>query len=106
MATYIELDTLAGDGDLLARVRTALRASAVAFIDAWIADPLTVTADQMVWARQVLVDPRPDAVRTLGAIVWDNRTFTVAQIQGATDAALKSRTAALVPWLVAARAVA
>ena len=104
MATYTELDDLSNDLPLQARIRTALRGAAAAKIDTWIGDNLLTTADERRWARNILRDAKFEGMRTLSVLLWDNRAFTVAQIQGATDATIKTRVDALVPWLVQSQA--
>ena len=106
MATFIELDTLTKDLDLLSKIRTALRGEASNVVESWLSDATSVSATKLVWARQVLLDAKFDAIRCCGIILWDNKTLSVAELQSLSEAVVSSEVQGLIEYLVAARAAA
>lgn len=96
MATYLEIDGLSSDSDLLARLTTAVLVSA----DAIRANG-TATAQQRQWAVATLNRPQAMAQRILPLVLVQNRAFTAAQIRGATDASLQTAVDTAVPMIIA-----
>jgi len=88
MATLAELQGLFSDAALLPKVQAAC-VLAAEVIRTEAAETPDHTA-RMEWAKKALNDPTAEAVWVLKAVLAQNNTFTVAQLQGATDAALKT----------------
>jgi hypothetical protein len=91
MSTLAELAVLHARGTneanlLLDRVRAAVLV---------VAEGIRVEAtsvanhtERLVWARDAFIDPRARAEELWGAILGANSTFSIAQITGASDAAI------------------
>lgn len=88
MATLAELQGLFSDAALLPKVQTAC-VLAAEVIRTEAAETPDHTA-RMAWAKIALNNPATEAVWVLKAVLAQNSTLTVAQIQGASDAALKT----------------
>lgn len=88
MATLAELQGLFADASLLPKVQAAC-VLAAEVIRTEAADTPDHTA-RMEWAKRALNDPAAEAVWIFKGVLAQNSAFTVAQIQGATDAALKT----------------
>lgn len=88
MATYTELRGLINDPTLKDRVSIALliAAEAIRTEDAGTANHV----NRLLWAKKVLQDPDGNADDMLRALLAQNAALTVAQIQGATDAAIQT----------------
>lgn len=89
MATYTELNELRSDSTLRNRIITACAIKAAALID--LASPTTA---QIAWAKLVLANPYAVANDIMIYVLAKNAAFTVAQIQGATDAAIQTNVGA------------
>lgn len=99
MATYQEIKTLINDSDLQDKVEVAVSIEADIFMRT-----ATPTAAEKSWADSVLADPKSEAKKVLVSILATNNNLSVAEIQGASDSALQSQTAEIVPALVDAKA--
>lgn len=87
MATYTELRGLINDPTLKDKISVALLIAAEAIRTE---DPQTTNhANRVKWAKKVLQDPDGNADDMLRALLAQNASFTVAQIQGVTDANLQ-----------------
>lgn len=91
MATLIELYNLRNDSALRARITSAVAIAAEAIR---IEDVATANhANRLIWAKDAWTDPEAMATRMLWAILSANESATVAQITGASEAAVKSNVA-------------
>lgn len=100
MATYQELFELNNDSALKNRVLTAciIAAETIRAGDDT-ADPpwdQTNNANRLIWAAAVFNSPRSEANRMLWALLAANSDATVANITGATDAAIQANVNAAV----------
>ncbi len=88
MATYAEIYDLYNNAALRNRVSVACVLAANAIVG----ENVTMTnhANRLIWAKQVFVDPLAVAHTMLMVVLAANAAFTVAQITGATDAALQT----------------
>lgn len=96
MATYLEIDGLGSNTDLLAKVKTA----ALVRADAYRADGAS-TINQKRWAIAAMARPETEARKILPLLLVQNRALTLAQITNATDAAIQSAVDLVVPMIVA-----
>jgi hypothetical protein len=94
MATYAELVDASGDSGLLLKVRVAtviaadvIRANAGA------------TAPQKTWAKSVFDNPESGQRAVLWSVLAQNKSATLAQIIGATDAQVQTAVDLAVPLL-------
>lgn len=88
MATYAELDDLTTDVTLMKRVRAAVAIAAEAIR---VEDPGTANhAERMAFAKRALLNVDGTARSLMWLLLAMNKDFTVAQIQGASDAALQT----------------
>ena len=88
MATYLELHGLRADSDLRYRVQVATWIAAEAIR---VEDPATANhTNRVIWAKQVLGFADQHAEQMLCAVLAANHGLTVAQITGASDAAIQS----------------
>lgn len=88
MATYDELYGLKNDSALRNRVLTACIISSEAVMNE--VDTTPNHANRLVWAASVFAGPASEADRMFMAILAANKDATVAQIQGASDAAIQA----------------
>jgi hypothetical protein len=88
MATYAELITLSGNAGLLDQVKVACIVAADT-IRAELDTTLNHTA-RLSWAKMVFESPANTATAMLWAVLAQNRALTVAQISGASDAAVQT----------------
>jgi len=94
MATYTELFNQGSDSAFRNKVSVAVCVAADAIR---VEDVATANhANRLIWAKQALENPRAIAQNMHFAILVANRDFTVAQIQGATDAAIQTNVDACV----------
>lgn len=100
MASNIEIRQLFGNSDL--RNRTEVQV-VFAAIDLLMATP---TVDQLKWAVSVLDNSASEGRRAFMFVLGVNKDATVAQILGASDAAIKSNVDNVIPALVVAHAEA
>lgn len=96
MATYLELYALRSNSELQDKVAVAAVKKAQSLIDA--ASP---TAAQVAWAKEAIESPRDKALALLNYVLAANSTLSVAQIQGATDAAIQTNVNAAVDSIIA-----
>jgi hypothetical protein len=88
MATYQELHGLTHNAEIINRIMTA-----VAILAEEIRTELPATAnhaERMAWAKRALTNVDGTARGLMWVVMAQNRAFTVAQIEGASDAALQS----------------
>ena len=93
MATYIELRQLMNDGELPNKVSTA----AIVYAQNRLAN--TPTLDEQKWAATVFSNPDSEGRKVLMGVLAANKDATVAQIQGATDAAIQAQVEIIAPSL-------
>ena len=93
MATYLELRKLIVDEDLPNKVQMAT----VVYAEGLISGTPTL-ADQN-YAAAVFSSPRSESTKVLMAVLAANKALTVAQIQGASDAAIQTQVDAIAPNL-------
>lgn len=84
MATYDELLQAAGDTGLINHVRVAVFVSATNIMTE--AGTVTNHANRLIWAKTVFDDPAAAGLKMMWPVLAQNRTATLAQITGATDA--------------------
>lgn len=88
MATYTELRGLINDPTLKDKISVALLIAAETIRTE---DQQTTNhANRVKWAKKVLQDPDGNADDMLRALLAQNASLTVAQIQGVTDANLQT----------------
>lgn len=88
MATYQELTNAENDSALQDKVRVAMTIAAIAIQSE---DPGTTNhANRLVWAREVLKDPRAYVLPMLRAVLAINEDATLSTILNATDAAVQT----------------
>ena len=93
MATLMELKGLMNDSDLQDKVESALIIGVQAILDG------TPVANDQKYAAHVFNNPRSEALKALASVLATNSSATVSQIQGATDAALQTKTNAVIDTL-------
>ena len=98
MATYIELRQLMNDGELPNKVSTAV----IVYAQNRLAN--TPTLAEQKWAATVFSNPDSEGRKVLMGVLAANKGATVAQIQGATDAAIQTQVDVIAPSMVAALA--
>ena len=98
MATYLELQSLFNDNDLTLRVRAATVIAANNLLSG------APTAADRAFAASVFASPSGISHQVLMAVLAENKASTVAQIQGASDAALQTNVDSVIPALVSALA--
>lgn len=88
MATYAELYDLRSDSALRNRVLVAcaIAAEAIRIEDSGAANH----AARLTWSKAVFADPNREAERMLWAVLAANKSATVAQITGASDATIQT----------------
>lgn len=88
MATYAEILTAAADQPLADKIKVAcfVAAEKVRVESAATANHV----DRLRWAQRVFLNPAAEEQRMLWAVLAQNRAFTLAQITGATDAAVQT----------------
>lgn len=91
MATYTELHGLRADTALLAKIEVAcwVACDTIRTEDAGTANH----ANRLKWAKAVLEDPKGMAYSMLPILLAQNKSATVAAINGATDASIQSAVA-------------
>ena len=85
MATYVEIRNLFDDSALRNRVATAVIIAANGILGEGAA-----TAPRKAWAAKAFSSAEQEAKRILMAVLAANSGASVAQIQGASDAALQT----------------
>lgn len=94
MATYAELANIYNQNTLRDKLVAAVSDVACTI---YAEDGGTVNhANRLIWAKATLKDPIQTAHEITFAVLVANKTFTVAQIVGATDAALLAAVANVV----------
>lgn len=88
MATYLELETLRNDSVLFARVRVATWVAAETVRNE---SPSTPNhTERLVWAKDVFSGEQAKARQMFFGVIAANKDQTLAQITGATDAAIQT----------------
>lgn len=88
MATYLELLATGEDVDLGKRIRIACIVSAEAVRTE--SDTTPSHSARLAWAKEVFRNPQAEGNRMIWAVLAQNKDATVAQITGATDAAIQT----------------
>jgi hypothetical protein len=88
MATYDELLLASENGPLGNRIRVACVIAAEAIRTE--AGATANHANRLIWAKAVFANPQHESARMLWAVLAQNKTFTLAQITGATDTAIQT----------------
>jgi len=88
MATYDELLSAAEHPGLNNKIRVACVVAAETVRTE--AGSTTNHANRMLWAKAVFLNPVTEAQRMLWAVLAQNKTATLAQITGATDATVQT----------------
>lgn len=98
MATYNELAGIIEDGALQIKVGIALMIAAHTVLST------TPDANDRAYAKRVFESPHREAVAALRYLIAADNGLTVAQITGATDAAIQTRVDEAFPILADAAA--
>ena len=85
MATYLEIRSLFNDRELRFKVSTAVIIAAGNILN-----EVTPSVARKAWAGQAFRDPETEAKRVLSAVLAANKTATLPQISGASDAAIQA----------------
>ena len=94
MAGYDELHELHSDSDLLARISTAI---SVAVLEISAEDGATPNnVNRLKWAKSAIQSRSSVAKHILPLVLAANKSATVAQIKGATDAAIQTNLDAVI----------
>lgn len=102
MATYLELRTIFTDSDLMEKLEVAVIIAAQTILagDDDTDPPWDQTAGahdiRVKWAAAAIKSTSTVATAMLKAVLAANNTLTVAQIQGASDAAIQSNVEAVI----------
>lgn len=88
MATYDELLLASEDANLNKRIRVACIVAAEVVRTEL--SSVTNHANRLTWAKAVFADPGAEAKRMLWAVLAQNRALTLAQLTGASDAAIQT----------------
>lgn len=96
MASYLDLRNQFSNSELRNRVTTAVTVAAYNLLQG------APTANDRAWARSVFESPDNAGRVAFMAVLAANKDATIAQIDGATDAAIQTQVDAVVPSLVLA----
>lgn len=88
MATYAELFDLRNDSALKNRVSAAVIIAAETVMNEL--DTVPNHANRLIWAKGVFANPGTESDRMFMAVLAANSDASVAQIQGASDAAIQT----------------
>ena len=94
MASYLELRSLFGNGELRNKLDVAIVIAAEAIRNEDVGT--TNHANRLTWAKAAFNNPRSKADEMLMALLAANKDLTVAQIEEATDSAIQTRVDAAV----------
>mgnify|MGYP007073271500 FL=1 len=95
MADYDELYGIIQDSTLRNKVAVAVAIKAQVYIDGG-----TPTSDELTWASRAIKNTRSVAAEIMPYVIAANKDSSVAQITGATDAAIQTNVDAAVDALV------
>jgi hypothetical protein len=98
MADYLELFSLASDSDLQDRIAVAITIEAQAILSTI----PTPDAAHVQWASSSMSNTQNMAKNVLKMVLAANKSLAVAQIQGASDAAIQANVNELIEALVLA----
>lgn len=90
MATYAELSDVAKTSDGVLRSRVQFACIVAAHAVAAEADAVPNHANRLKWAKRVMEDPEVEAARMLWFALAENKSATLAQINGVTDAQIQT----------------
>lgn len=96
MATYSELFSIQGDGNLKNKIQIAVTVKAQSLID--LASP---TANQIAWAANALKDPVGTMTKIMPYVLAANKSATQSQILSATDSAVQANVDSAADKLIA-----
>lgn len=88
MATYAELLSASESPVLISKIRVACVIAAEAVRSE--SDATANNANRLIWAKSVFQNPTTEASRMLWAVLAQNKAATLAQIVGASDAAVQT----------------
>lgn len=94
MATYIELNTLAGNNILLERIGVAITVAADTILNEDVGTANHAT--RLVWAKTAFTNPMILAKPFLYALLASNKGVSVATIEGSTDTQIQTAIDAVV----------
>lgn len=99
MATFAELVTASGNTGLVEKIKiaTLIAADSVRTEGQGVAHH----QDRVRWAAKVFSEPDTQATKMIWPVLIQNRTATLAQITGASDAAVQSAVDAAVAVVIA-----
>lgn len=97
MATYDELHDLQNNNPLLEKITVAIVIAADAIRSE--AAGTTNHANRLVWAKSAFADPRGIRSQVLWAVLAANKSASVTNISGASDAAIQANVDAVVDVL-------
>jgi hypothetical protein len=99
MATFAELVTASANATLVEKIKiaTLIAADNIRLESPGVASHL----DRVKWAAKVFTDPATEATRMVWPVLIQNRTATLAQITGASDAAVQTAVDAAVAVVIA-----
>ncbi len=98
MATYIELRGAFGNDELRNRIVMAT------VIEAYGLLATTPTAADRTWISAVFANPETEGRKAFMGVLAANAGLTIANIEAASDAAIQTQVAIVVPQLVSAMA--
>jgi hypothetical protein len=88
MATYAELITASQSGVLTDKIKVACFVAAETVRTE--NTGTTNHANRLLWAKNVFADPEREAKRMVWAVLAQNKSATLAQITGASDATVQT----------------
>ena len=94
MATYNELFSLMQNSGLRNKIAVAVGVSADGIRTE--SDATPNHANRLIWAKSAFEQPMHAAEQVLWSVIIANKDASVAQIQGATDAAIQSNVDAVI----------
>lgn len=98
MATYLEIEGLFSNGDLLKKVRSAT----IIYAESIISE--TPDAAQKAWIAKAFESPNAEARIILMGVLAANKDATIEQIESATDTAIQAEVDLIAPILIDALA--
>ncbi len=94
MATYAELNDILQDSDLRNKIRIAVIVAADTINSE--SDVTANHANRVIWAKQAFQNPQGKAEEMLSAVIAQNNATSIANITGASDAAIQTNVDAVV----------
>ena len=100
MASYLEIraiwNDVSNDG-----LKQQVEVATVIAAEAKLSDGAATAAEQK-WAGAVLANPKGEAQKAMLSVIASNNGLTIAQMQGASDAAVQAKVDAVVGGLIVA----